>query len=97
MMYSRIDGTSKMLRGVVQRKAGHVRRCRSAGRCLLSKSFAESLVLLLARRLVHASLSCLTAAMESGPGGFVARRWRKAGKGAVRSRGPKPMWTLSNL
>ena len=58
-MSSRVDGTSKMLRGVNLRNNGHVRRCRSAGRCLLAKS-----ALLLARCLVHASLSCLIAAHD---------------------------------
>ena len=48
-----------MLRGVELRRGAHARICISAGRCLLPKSFAESLALLLARRLVHASMSCL--------------------------------------
>ena len=54
-MFSRTDGTSKMLHDVDVRSGVHIRRCRSAGRCMLSISFPGSLPQLLARHLVAAA------------------------------------------
>ena len=50
MMFSRMDGTlAFLLHDIELRSGGHIRRCRIAGRCLLSTSLSE-LSDLLARR-----------------------------------------------